>query len=545
MLKKLISPFLILFITIAAAAQNNDLPPEPSEELPQGSAPEIPEVPQNPEAPQIPAGPETSALSSADEQRLQIIRYGTDTEIANLIRVLRGEQAGEGESPLDRELLEVAGKTKNRAILSGVFSYFGDREKTGLESRALEAIEDRDYEAAETVNAAIDYLGKLRAPGVKEALTGILEGEESRFLSGAIRTLGRTAEKDGPEETARYLIDYYTNREPGDENRRILITAVGDTKSGEAVPFLVSIAENEDERAPLRMAALEGLSKIADTSGLDAIIGAASSKDPNIRSTAIGALGPFEGDNADAAIIEAFRDSYYRTRIAAAKAAGERRLARAVPFLRFRSENDDVPAVREEAIKAMGLIGGNEAEKVLEALFKERKNSDRVRINAGEMLLTHGKEDHVRDVIAELEEAKAKNQTALYNGFLRILGNAKSDSLEDLARRFFAAGGVVEKSYALDICSNNEFRGLVGEIRNLTDPKNGSLSRKSLALLEKWGLPVNAPEESTPEESTPDPSSGPGDLSGGDAATDLPEPANPVGTEPREPISNEAAGSAQ
>jgi HEAT repeat protein len=434
---------------------------------------------------------ETGGGASLEDQRRRIILYGTDAEIANLIKILRGEQAeDEKNRPLDGDLLGLAEKTKNRSILSGVFSYFGDREKEGMERRAVKAIEDRDYEAAETVNAAIDYLGKIRASGVREILKAILDGEETRFMAGAIRALGKTAEKDGGGDTAEYLIDYYTNREPGDENRRNIVEAVGNTRAKEGTAFLAAIAGDEDERPPLRIAALEGLSKTADPGGLPAVIAASSSKDPNVRSAAIGALGPFPGKDTEEAIIEAFRDSYYRTRIAAAKAAGERRLPQALPFLRFRSENDDVPAVRDEAVKAMGAIGGVEAEKILAELFRERKNSDRVRINAGEMLLASG--DYVEDLIVEMDEARTKNQTALYNGLLRILGGAKSGKLEDLARRFFTAGGVVEKSYALDICSNNDFRGLADEIRKLTGPKNGSLSRKALEILDKWGLPATA-----------------------------------------------------
>ena len=445
------------------------------------------------------AGEASSTAPNPEEQRLNIIRFGTDTEIANLIRTLRNEQTSNAneavnETRLDRELLTVAERTTNRAILTGVFGYFGDREMEGLERRALKSIEDRDYEAGETVNAAIQYLGNIKASGIREAIMDIINGEETRFLSAAIQTLGRTAEKDNPEETAEYLVDYYTNREPGDENRRLIITALGDIKAKEATTFLVSIAENEDERAPLRMVALEALAKIADPAGLPAIISAVSSRNPNVRSSAVGSLGPFSGNDADTAIIEAFRDSFYRTRMAAAKAAGDRKLAAAIPFLRFRCENDEVPAVRDESVKALGLIGGNEAETILKELFRERKNSDRIRINAGEMLLTHGSSDFVSDVIIELDEAKTKNQTALYNGFLRILGGAKSPKLEDLSRRFFASGGVIEKSYALDISSNNDFRGLVNEIRNLTDPKNGSLSGKSRALLEKWGLSIELPD---------------------------------------------------
>jgi HEAT repeat protein len=438
-------------------------------------------------------------LPAVEEQRLTIIRYGTDTEIANLIKSLRAEQtssqgvlqeedSGESspEDPIDGELAVLAGKTKNKNILTGIFSFFADRKKSGLEERAVRAIEDRDNEALETVSAAIDYMGRIESPLASTVLMEILNGEESRFMNASIRAIGRIAQNGDPEEIAEFLVDYYTNKEPGDENRREIIIALGAAGSKKGVPFLVSIVENNDERVPLRMAALEGLSSIGDEEGLPAILAAASSGDPNVRASAIAALGPFEGEDADAAILEAFRDSYYRTRIAAAQASRDRKLEEAVPYLKFRCENDDVPNVRDEAIKALGAIGNTDARGILESLFTEQKNSDRIRIGSAEMLLQNDAPEFAKKVIDEMDYAKSKNQTALYNGFLRVLGSAKAEVLEDLAKRFFAAGGVIEKSYALDICLNNDFRSLTEEIRALSDPKNGSLAVKSGNILKKW-----------------------------------------------------------
>ncbi|MDR2182452.1 MAG: HEAT repeat domain-containing protein [Treponema sp.] len=460
----------------------------------------------------IPAPPaEKTAAVDPDaalaEQRLRVIRYGTDTEISSLIRALRAEKTGEnGESPLDGELQVLAEKTGNRAILSGVFAYFGERKKTGLEDRARRAVEERDDEAAETVLAAIDYLGMVRAGGCSEVFTDILKGEETRYLAVTIRAMGRCANgSESAGETAAFLIEYYRSRDPADENRREIILALGEARSGQAVELLVTTADSEDERATLRMAALDSIAKIADERGLEAALKAVSSKDPNVRSAAIGALAPFEGARVEEAVIEAFRDSYYRSRIAAAASAAERKIAAAVPFLRFRAENDEVPSVKDEAIKALGAIGTREAVKALEDLFNETKNPDRVRVAAAEMLLAHN-ESYTGSVIAAMDDAKARNQTALYNGLLKDLGTAKLDNLRDLAARLFAGGGVIEKSYAIDICATNDYRDLAGELRKLADPKNGALSRKSLALLKTWGMSAEEPAEipadgETPEES--------------------------------------------
>jgi hypothetical protein len=87
-----------------------------------------------------------------------------------------------------------------------------------------------------------------------------------------------------------------------------------------------------------------------------------------------------------------------------------------------------------------------------------------------------------------MDEAKTKNQTALYNGLLRVLSSARTGTVEGIARRFLTSGGVVEKSYALDMAANNEFRDLAGEVKELTDEKNGSLARKAQDTLQKLGV---------------------------------------------------------
>ena len=452
------------------------------------------------------AAPAAPAAKSVEEQRLEILRFGTETEIAKLIQTVKDEKV----NYMDKELIGVAEKTRNRSILAGIFSFFGETKKTGLEERALRAIRERDDEANETVLAAVDYLGWVGAEEAAETLTELINSAESRFLNNSIRALGRAVsgqKPDSPGEeripsekagsAAIFLLDYYENRSPSDENRREIILALGETGSKEPVQFLSEIVKNPDERMVLKMAALESLSKIGDERGVDAVIEAVSSSDPNVRASAITALGRFSGEAADNAILEGFRDSYYRTRIGAAQAAGKRKLESAIPFLRFRAEKDDVPTVKDEALKALGAIDNSEAVGILETFFMERKNADRVRLVAADMLIKNHADAYSSKIIVEMEEAKDKRMTPLYNGFVRILSTAKSGSFEDFARRLMAGGGVIEKSLALDLVLNNEYRGLAGEVRSLLDEKKHSavISRKAKSTLEKLGIAAEETKE--------------------------------------------------
>ncbi|MDR3148233.1 MAG: HEAT repeat domain-containing protein [Treponema sp.] len=421
--------------------------------------------------------------TQADSVRLATIRYGTETEIAALIDSLQNEQT----DSLDDELVALVQNTRNRSILQKVFDFFGGRDKTGLENRAIRAIEERDAETNETVVAAVNYLGRVKAGGAVEALRKLIASKERRFMVAAIQALGRVsaANRESAEQTAEFLISYYTEDDPPDEYRRDIIVAVGETGSALGIPFLSGVVSNIENRVTLRMAALEALSKIGDEAGLAAIISAVSDTDPNVRSSAVAALGPFAGEDVDKAILEAFRDSYYRTRVSAAQASRTRKLEAAIPYLKFRCERDDVPQVRDESIRALGAINTREASAILATLFGERKNTDAVRIRSAEMLVANDTEAYIGQLIAEMDDAKSRNQSALYNGLLKIVGAAKSDKLEALARRFLSSGDTIERSFALDIAATNDFRGLVDDIRPLTENRNASLARKAQLTLDK------------------------------------------------------------
>jgi hypothetical protein len=107
---------------------------------------------------------------------------------------------------------------------------------------------------------------------------------------------------------------------------------------------------------------------------------------------------------------------------------------------------------------------------------------------AGETLIRNRAGDYAERFIAELDEAKAKNQTALYNQFCRIIAQAETDKVEPLALRFFSFGSVVEKAYAIDMVYKNRLMGLIDQVKALTDERNGSLSRKARDTLQRMGI---------------------------------------------------------
>ncbi len=419
-----------------------------------------------------------------DDLRKQTIQYGTDSEIVDLIRSLSAENT----DYLDNDLITMVQGTKNGKILSSVFSFFSQRKKTGLEDRALLALRQRDEEASETVEGAIKYLGVMKDAKATESLKAIIDQNEKNFIGLAIEALGLVGGADG-DANSEYLIEKYKTFDDTDENRRIIIQALGELKSKKSIPFLSDVATNNDERTVRRMSALEALAKIADKEGEGAIISALSASDPNVRASAVASLGPFNSSEAEKAILEAFRDSFYKTRIGAAKAAAEKKLVSAVPYLRYRAQRDEVPAVQDEAVRALGSIADSTAKTALETLFNDKGTTDRLKVIVCEMLVQIDPNAYVEKVIGAFDTAKANKNTALSNGLSKVLSTVVSPKIEDLALRFLTSSDIIEKLYGLQIIKNNHFTSLAEKVKGIRDEKSPSLNRKITETLDSLGSP--------------------------------------------------------
>jgi HEAT repeat protein len=438
-----------------------------------------------------------AAEPDLDEASLrETINYGTDNEIADLIKRLRAD----GMDYLDDDLVRLAEKTRNQNIILGIFSFFNERKKNGLEETALATLNERENETPQKINAALDYLGTVKEMRAVPMMMEIISRDDARFHNAAIRAIGKInhSETDEPgaaegEEAAitgipditETLIDYYSNRNPGGDTREAIILAVGSSGGKTALPFLIEIINGEDQSIPIRMTALEAAGRLKDEGALDLIIASAASDDPNIRFAAVGALGNFNGDNVDTVILESFRDTYFKTRLAAVRSAKTRGLKDAIPYLRYRAEKDEAAAVREEAVLALGSMKDDTADSILVEMLDNGKLNDGLRSLCAEMLIKNNPDGYAEKVIAKLDEAKAKKMTNLYKGLLKAIALAKTDKVENLTARLFASKDVSEKFYALDMTANNRFTAFRDEVEKLTKEKNISLSGRAKRTLEK------------------------------------------------------------
>ncbi|MDR0526522.1 MAG: HEAT repeat domain-containing protein [Spirochaetaceae bacterium] len=425
-----------------------------------------------------------TALVFAEDESAErdVLRYGTDNEISELIKSLKKDNS----SYLDDALVSLLKSTKNSVIKSQVISFFAERGKEGVEDEALSLIEKREDAEPAAVLAAIDYIGKVKYSGAQKTLRQLLEDDDERWKNPALRAIGAAAGKSKADsaDTAKFLIEYYKTKSPPEDTMREIITALGEAGSDAATDFLTEIITG-NETSVLTVAAIGAAAKIGDKAALSTIIGALSAKEPNVRAAAVEALGDFEGADVNEAVLDAFRDSYWRTRLAAIKSAGKRKLAAAVPYLKFRAEKDEAATVREEAVRSLGAIGNKAAADALEELFDGKRVSDKVKTTAALMLIQTDAGAYAEKIIAAFDEARRLGQKQFATGLLTALGKAKTEKVRTFTGRLFASKDAVDKAFALELCALNGFSNYRPEVQRLTSEQNSGLSRKARETLQK------------------------------------------------------------
>ncbi|MDR2490768.1 MAG: HEAT repeat domain-containing protein [Spirochaetaceae bacterium] len=419
-----------------------------------------------------------------------IIRYGTDTEITSLLQTLKANKT----IHLDKELITVMKQTKSSAIRTAGINFFMEREDGVIQELVLSFLQGRDEVDTAVISAALDYTAHKGGEAAVPVLRDIIQTDDLRYQAQAIRALGKAARKSGADEkekTAGFLLDFYHERAATEETRRIILEALGEGDLAFAADFLTAIIGNPEESGGLRVEAINSAGKLEsanDNEALrDAVIGSLAAAEPFVRTAAVGALGSFPGKESDAAMLDALRDSFFRTRLAAEKAIGKRKLGEAIDFLAFRAKYDEAFSVREEAVRSLAAYETSAANSALESVYDEKKSGEKIRLMAAEALVKNDPGVYVKKLRADLDDAKKTKQKNLYNGLLKALSASKGDDAQNLVVTLLASNDMTDKSYAIDIIEGNNLTGFSSDLQKIADNPKDPLRVKAKNTLEKLG----------------------------------------------------------
>jgi len=186
------------------------------------------------------------------------------------------------------------------------------------------------------------------------------------------------------------LLSAYEADEASVSLKQDIIVALGAIKAYGALELLSGIVEDESAGKAERMYAATALGKIGDGSSVAVLERASVSNDPNVRASAVEALGGFDSAKARAALVNALRDAHVLPRAAAARGIAALRVEDAVPALEFKVAYDPERSVREASIDALAAIGNKRAWDFLAGYAEDAKSPVQYRIKAFSVLIAKG-----------------------------------------------------------------------------------------------------------------------------------------------------------
>ena len=137
---------------------------------------------------------------TVDEQRTDLIRYGLEPEVVELIATLGQEK----DTSHDAELAELFNKTKSTEIRESIIKLFTTEKNIAIKDYALEILNDPYETKNATVQAIFSYITALKITEALPAIRAILKNENLDYRDTAIAALGEL----GDAEDAIYLMDY-------------------------------------------------------------------------------------------------------------------------------------------------------------------------------------------------------------------------------------------------------------------------------------------------------------------------------------------------
>jgi HEAT repeat protein len=434
------------------------------------------------------SGAQSPAASSVEEQRRDTIRYGIDSEIADLLGKLTTEKDGH----YNEELLGLLKSSRSAKLRIGVLDFLASLEWKGAEGGAMALVEDRDNQDADLVASALSYLAAVKSKEALKFTDPIIKEDNKKLLPALVRLMGRA----GGEAEEKILLDWFDGDSATPALKEEAIKALGDIGSAKAAERLGKLAVDGESGKISRMYACAALAKIKDESSVASLVKAANDADPNVRAAAIEALGTFAsnssaaGGEARGALVQSLRDSFPKARIAACKAVAAGKVDEALPFLKYKARSDPERAVKVEAFRALAVLGpaaagGDNPYKFLRERLEDKKEATEMRSLCFGLLARYDPASSMDTLTARLRTEAAEKERSFFTSLAREVANAdKAPEIGKLARILLADKEYLIRIAGIEWARKNKSGELRADLEGLAanDPSEAIRKRAADAL---------------------------------------------------------------
>ena len=374
-----------------------------------------------------------------------------------------------------------------------VLDFFSGLEWNGAEQLAIGLLDDRDNQDADLVASALSYLAAVRSKDALKFADPIMKEDNKKLLPALVRLMGRA----GGEAEEDLLLGFYDSDTATPALKEEAIKALGEIGSAKASDRLGKLVQDSGAGKAARMFACDALGKIKDPSSVAALVKAAIDADPNVRCSAIDALGAFAGgsagppaESASKAIAEALRDSYAKARIEACKAAASGKVQAALPFLRYKAQSDPEKAVRTEACRSLAAMGdpatgSDPSLAFLRERLEDQKEEAELRVLCFGLLARYDPVGSLAVLQARLLAESVQKDRGFYTALAREIANAdKAPGVAALAKILLSDQDYLIRVAGIEWIRKNKAIDMKADLERLatTDPSDMIKRRASDAL---------------------------------------------------------------
>lgn len=420
----------------------------------------------------------TEEINSLSEDRRATLKYGINSEVVDVINKLIEEENKDFADDIISILLN---STNSRIVDSGM-NYLIKIENNGAKDFANSILLDWENQETEMLSAAIRYLSSFHDESTEEIILPLVENENKILASSALNAIG----KCGKNASAEKLLDLLEDDDYDENLKQDILKALGEMKSEIAIDVLIDIMNDVDEEKSWRWIACEALGKIAHSDALPDIKNALNDEDIYLRSYAVKALTNFNDAKVEDTLIQSLRDDFWKVRLSATEALGERKSTKAIEILEYKAEKDPEINVKMSAIEALGKIGTEESYEFLRNLYNKSNTSTNIRTKTAQIIIENDLDNSFEKINETIKNEWEKDKSALLNYTCKFLCKEKNEKLSPLLEKMLDHKDITIKIYGIRGIATNGFANFKDRLEELDNDKtNMSVRKAALDALEK------------------------------------------------------------
>ncbi len=422
------------------------------------------------------------AIKSQIERLRLTIKYGTDSEVVDILPLLIEQRITE----FSADLQEIVNNSNNSKLLEAAIRFFRELQIFSIEARVLELLKEHDDHNEKLILELLSYLkaSPELSPPLRMQMPIVGQSDRVVVARSALDVLA----VHGTVVEGAYLTEIITDSDKPDDVRGGAILAVGEIGYSAAQESLSAILDDISEPIYLRRYAATSLGKLQQPSSVAQLKAYLNDPNATLRAQVIEALGNYSMSKINAILNEALRDSHWQVRSKALEALEGRQLEDSLyKAVQYKAEYDPDFRVRREAIAFLADNGRESSFHFLRQLLERPNITIAQRAQVVELLVSKDYAASRSQLLALLHKHISYRRSTLLLALAQALGSLDAPQAAELYRTLLESNSREVLLYALQGIGRNNLRELESHVAKLQE-ENGDreIQRRAALVRNRW-----------------------------------------------------------